>query len=138
MLSMRKVFGVWKKIVQHTFCFVFDSRFIDELRNCWADELKNTIMENDIKMKELDRAAEESLLDEVNHSCKNTTEVLARVGGFGRFQQILVVLTSIMTFPATYSILIMVFAGVKPDWKCSNNSTLCTGNTTYKSDNKTR
>ena len=61
----------------------------------------------------------------------NVNDALSRVGGFGRFQQLLTACFSIMILPGTFSTLIMYFAALKPDWTCStegrtNTSTCAT------------
>ena len=44
----------------------------------------------------------------------------------------------IMLLPSTFQVLIMYFAALKPDWRCVDNSTVCTLNGTFSSSNEYR
>lgn len=68
---------------------------------------------------------------------RSVNDVLPILGGFGRFQHILMAIFSAMIFPSTFSTLIMYFAALKPTWRCAANSTICTiKNETFGNDNR--
>lgn len=58
-------------------------------------------------------------------------EVLPLVGGFGRFQKIVVMFMSLMQIPVAILILIPYFVQDNPKWKCVENSTVCLLNGTF-------
>ena len=58
-------------------------------------------------------------------------EVLPLVGGFGRFQKIVVLFMSLMQIPIAILILIPYFVQDNPKWKCAENSTVCLLNGTF-------
>ena len=68
----------------------------------------------------------------------NVDGFLRMVGGFGRFQWILDAIFCIILIPAAFQSLIMYFGALNPDWKCIDNSTICTLNGTFSSSNEYR
>ena len=69
---------------------------------------------------------------------KCINDVIPIVGGFGRFQKLLISCFCIMIIPSTCSILIMYFGALNPSWRCSANSSRCLQNGTFPSENKER
>ena len=63
---------------------------------------------------------------------------LEKVGGHGKFQLLLEGVFFLFTFPTMFQILIMVFAGLEPEWRCVSNSTVCNLNGTFTSQNNLR
>ena len=58
-------------------------------------------------------------------------EVLPLIGGFGRFQKIIVLFMSVIRFPTATLVLIPYFVQDNPKWKCVENSTVCLLNGTF-------
>ena len=65
-------------------------------------------------------------------------DILHLVGGFDRFQWICNAAFCIMVIPPSFQVLIMYFVGLKPLWKCMDNSNVCTLNGTHDSTNTFR
>ena len=66
-------------------------------------------------------------------------EMLGYVGEFGRFQWMIQSLLCIMQFPPTFPPLIMYFAALTPDWRCTGgNNTYCNSTKTFPSEDHTR
>jgi len=67
-----------------------------------------------------------------------TDDILVQIGEYGRFQWMLNAMFCVMLLPSTFQVLIMYFAALKPDWRCVDNSTICTLNGSFTSDNEYR
>ena len=67
-------------------------------------------------------------------------DILPFVGEFGRFQKIVEAILCVVMIPTTFQTLIMYFAALKPDWKCSANlnNTICVSNATFPAGNESR
>ena len=87
-------------------------------------------------MEEKLEEKEEMVMD-ANKERLELDEVLHLLGGIGRFQIIMVVLTGLILFPTTMAILIPYFTQDTPAWTCVSNSTICTLNGTHPMDSKT-
>jgi len=59
-------------------------------------------------------------------------EAVSYVGEYGRFQMTLNAVFCFMVLPPVLQIMMMYFAADSPDWKCAQNSTMCTRNGTFK------
>ena len=69
----------------------------------------------------------------------NIGEMLRLVGSYGRFQWMLDAVFCLMIIPCTYQILIMYFAALQPNWKCTPNSVVCSiHNQTFPSHHNLR
>ena len=58
-------------------------------------------------------------------------EVLPLIGGFGRFQKIIVLFISVIQISVAILVLIPYFVQDNPKWKCVENSTVCLLNGTF-------
>lgn len=68
----------------------------------------------------------------------NIDEVLELIGEYGQFQRILNVIFGLMEIPYVFTVYIMFFTALPPDWRCVSNSTHCTLNGTFTSDDEYR
>ena len=68
----------------------------------------------------------------------NVNGFLKMVGEFGRYQILLTIVFCLMFIPFTSHVLIMFFAAQQSDWICVSNSTQCTLNGTFTSENDLR
>ena len=68
----------------------------------------------------------------------NIDGFLRMVGEFGKFQILLDAIFCFMIIPTAFQSLIMYFAALQPEWRCVTNSTLCTLNGTFTSQNELR
>lgn len=68
----------------------------------------------------------------------NVDGFLKMVGEFGRHQILLNIVFCLMFIPFTFHMLIMLFAAQPSDWRCVSNSTQCTLNGTFTSENDFR
>ena len=65
-------------------------------------------------------------------------EVLPYIGEYGRFQQILDLIISLINIPVAMQILIMNFSTIIPTWTCTNNNTFCLFNDTLSANDNRR
>ena len=79
--------------------------------------------------------------DTVNSPTKksvNVNEMIVIVGEYGRFQKILTLMLSLLTIPSGFNITNIYFLADRPNWMCALNSTVCTLNGTFKSNDNRR
>ena len=68
----------------------------------------------------------------------NVDDILKLVGEYGTFQRILTLIFGFMEIPYVFVVYIMIFVAQQPEWRCVSNSTLCTLNGTFASENEFR
>ena len=68
----------------------------------------------------------------------NIDGFLRMVGEFGKYQICLDAIFCFLIIPSSFQSLIMYFAALQPEWRCVSNSTVCTLNGTFTSQNELR
>eukprot|EP00111_Clytia_hemisphaerica_P006838 TCONS_00019771-protein len=68
----------------------------------------------------------------------NVDDFLHLVGDYGKFQKTLNVIFGLMEIPYIFVIYILTFTAFEPEWRCAENSTVCSLNGTFTSENNFR
>ena len=67
-------------------------------------------------------------------------DILPFVGEYGRFQILIEGILCVAMIPQNFQFLIIYFAALEPDWKCTSNqnNTICVSNVIFPADNSSR